>query len=96
MRAAELKPDVPVVWMLVSLEAALGGCNVVATLNGGMQSYLGGDAWYCDPDSPASIESAIAGAWAAPLRPEIGPDLAACFTWERAALETESHLATAS
>jgi hypothetical protein len=73
---------------LVSLEAALGGCNIVATLNGGMQSYLGDDAWYCDPDSPASVQSAVAAAWSAPLRPELAPALAARFTWERAARAT--------
>jgi glycosyltransferase involved in cell wall biosynthesis len=73
---------------LVSLEAALGGCNIVATLNGGMQSYLGDDAWYCDPDSPDSVKAAIADAWAAPLRPELGPALAERFTWERAARAT--------
>ena len=58
---------------LVSLEAALGGSNVVATLNGGMQSYLGDDAWYCNPDSPDSVKAAIVGAWAAPLRPRSAP-----------------------
>jgi glycosyltransferase involved in cell wall biosynthesis len=73
---------------LVSLEAALGGCNIVATLNGGMHSYLGDDAWYCDPDSLDSVKSAIAAAWAAPLRPELGPVLAQRFTWERAARAT--------
>ncbi|MFN8512989.1 MAG: glycosyltransferase [Chloroflexia bacterium] len=73
---------------LVSLEAALGGCNIVATLNGGMHSYLGDDAWYCDPDSAESVKAAVAAAWAAPLRPELGPALAETFTWERAARAT--------
>ena len=73
---------------LVSLEAALGGCNIVATANGGMREYLGDAAWYCDPDSAASVKAAVAAAWAAPLRPEVGPALAERFTWERAARAT--------
>lgn len=75
---------------LVSLEAALGGCNIVATTNGGMREYLADDAWYCDPDSSASVRAAVAAAWAAPLRPAVGPALAERFTWERAARATLS------
>ncbi len=73
---------------LVSLEAALGGCNIVASTNGGMRAYLGDTAWYCDPDSTDSVRTAIAAAWASPLQPAVGPALAEQFTWERAARAT--------
>ncbi|MDP9371372.1 MAG: glycosyltransferase, partial [Chloroflexota bacterium] len=73
---------------LASLEAALGGCNVVSTANSGAAGYLGDAAWYCDPRSADSIRAAIAAAYTAPLRPELGRALAARYTWRRTAEET--------
>ena len=73
---------------LSSLEAALGGCNVVATRNSGAAEYLGDAAWYCDPISPDEIREAIAAAWAAPSRPEPGQLIATRHTWRRSAEET--------
>jgi glycosyltransferase involved in cell wall biosynthesis len=73
---------------LVSLEAALGGCNVVSTANSGAAEYLGDAAWYCDPRSVDSIREAVANAYAAPLRPQLGAAIAGRYTWRRAAEET--------
>lgn len=73
---------------LSSLEAALGGCNIVVTRNSGIAEYLGDAAWYCDPTDPAQIGAQIAAAWSAPLRPEFGRTLAERYTWRHVAEET--------
>lgn len=73
---------------LSSLEAALGGANVVTTRNSGAVEYLGDAAWYCDPASPDGLFEALAAAWSAPLRADLGPAIAARHTWRRAAEET--------
>lgn len=44
---------------LVSVEAAVAGCPVVATERGTIRHYLGDDAWYCDPADPDSIRAAV-------------------------------------
>lgn len=69
---------------IVSLEAALLGCNVVVSDYGTTREYFGEDAFYCDPADPASIRSAIEGAHAATVRPGLAPR-AAARTWRRAA-----------
>ncbi|MDQ3821721.1 MAG: glycosyltransferase [Actinomycetota bacterium] len=71
-----------------SLEAAVAGCNVVTTTRSGADEYLGRDAWYCDPASAESIRAAVEAAYAAPLRPDVGPTIAERFTWRRVADET--------
>lgn len=50
---------------LVSLEAALAGTPVVASIAGHEAAYLESDAWYCDPANPMSIRSAIEAALSA-------------------------------
>jgi len=70
---------------LSSLEAALGGANVVVTANSGAREYLGDAAWYCDPTAPDSLFEAITAAWSAPPRADAGSDLAARYSWRRAA-----------
>jgi hypothetical protein len=50
---------------LVTLEAALAGTPVVASIAGHESAYLESDAWYCDPADPASIRSAVEDALAA-------------------------------
>ncbi len=70
---------------LSSLEATLGGANVVVTANSGAREYLGDTAWYCDPTAPDSLSEALAAAWSAPLRAGAGGDLAARYSWRRAA-----------
>jgi glycosyltransferase involved in cell wall biosynthesis len=73
-----------------SLEAALGGCNIVSTANCGLRDYLGDAAWYCVPTSVESIQEAVAEAYAAPLRAEVGRQLMARCTWDREARQTLS------
>lgn len=70
---------------LSSLEAALGGCNIVATRNSGVAEYLGDVAWYCDPATTTGIVEPLAAAWAAPLNPAHGQRVAAKHTWRHAA-----------
>jgi glycosyltransferase involved in cell wall biosynthesis len=70
---------------LSSLEATLGGANIVVTANSGVREYLGESAWYCDPTSPGSLFAALAAAWSAPLRADSGHDLAERYSWRRAA-----------
>lgn len=70
---------------LSSLEAALGGANIVTTTNSGAREYLGDLAWYCDPAPPDSIVAALAAAWSAPLRAGAGSALATRYSWRRAA-----------
>ena len=70
---------------LSSLEAALGGANVVVTANSGAREYLGDTAWYCDPIAPDSLFEALAAAWSAPPRADAVADLAARYSWRRTA-----------
>ncbi len=76
---------------LSSLEAALGGANVVVTANSGAREYLGDTAWYCDPTAPDSLFEALAAAWSTPPRAGggggggAGGDLAERYSWRRTA-----------
>lgn len=70
---------------LSSLEAALGGCTIVATRNSGVAEYLGDAAWYCDPLTARGIVEPLAAAWAAPLDIARGQRVAAAHTWHHAA-----------
>ena len=49
---------------LVSLEAALCGCNIVTTDRGYTRDYFGDMAWYCDPYDNRSIRRAVEAAHA--------------------------------
>jgi glycosyltransferase involved in cell wall biosynthesis len=73
---------------LVSLEAALAGCNVVSTSRGHAREYLGDLAWYCQPDDPTSIRSAVQAAWNAPARPALRERILSEYTWRHAAIAT--------
>ena len=73
---------------LASLEAALCGCRIVVTPGGSTREYFGGDAWYCEPDDPASIRRAIEAALASEPRPALTQRVANEFTWEAAARAT--------
>jgi glycosyltransferase involved in cell wall biosynthesis len=73
---------------LVSLEAALCGCNIVTTDRGYARDYFGNLAWYCNPDDPASIRQAVEQAHAAPFRAELRERVLATYTWEHTAQAT--------
>lgn len=76
---------------LVSLEAALCGCQVVSTYRGYAREYLGGDARYCDPRSSMSIRQAVIDSLNDPLPMEpLRQRILAQFTWRHAALATIS------
>jgi glycosyltransferase involved in cell wall biosynthesis len=73
---------------LASLEAAVMGCNIVITDRGDTRDYFGNNAWYCDPDDPASILGAVAAAFSAPYNQQFRQHILTHYTWERAAEET--------
>jgi glycosyltransferase involved in cell wall biosynthesis len=75
---------------LVSLEAALCGCNVVSTVRGHAREYLGGDAWYCDPLNPRTIGSAVLSAARAEQRPQLRERILNRYTWDHVAQVTLS------
>lgn len=74
---------------MASLEAALAGCNVVSTSRGTARSYLGVDAWYCDPENPDSIREAVVAAFRAPRRGRATSRLQA-YSWQKAAAAVRS------
>lgn len=69
---------------LVSIEAALGGCNIVATSWGTIHDYLGNSCWYCEPDNPEDIRNQTLCALQSPQDQAAGIRVAAC-TWDKAA-----------
>jgi glycosyltransferase involved in cell wall biosynthesis len=69
---------------LVSIEAAVAGCNVVSTVECGVREYLGDRAWYCDPESIDSIRASVEAALAAPVDDRLR-DVASDFPWSEAA-----------
>ncbi len=73
---------------LSSLEAAVMGCNIVVTDRGDQKEYFKDFAWYCDPDSPASIKEAVDAAYSAPYNEAFKEYILANYTWEKAAKET--------
>jgi glycosyltransferase involved in cell wall biosynthesis len=73
---------------LVSLEAALCGCNIVTTNRGFAREYFGDLAWYCDPGKPASIREAVEAAEAALFRQELRERILEKYTWSATALAT--------
>lgn len=71
---------------LVSLEAARYGCNVVVTDRGTARDYLGENAFYCNPDDPASIYNATLAAYYSPSSSLLQQKMEA-LTWEKSALQ---------
>ena len=70
---------------LVSLEAAMCGCNVVSTNRAPWREYFGDDAWVCDPASPADIRTAVESALATPFNRRLADRIQRQFTWPLAA-----------
>lgn len=73
---------------LATMEAAAMGCNIVATRNGFATSYLGEDAFYCDPGSWASIFTAIDNAAKAPVNTRLRDRIITQYTWRQTANRT--------
>ena len=73
---------------LVSLEAALCGCNVVTTNRGYTRDYFGDMAWYCDPYDLKSIREAVLAAYHAPFRADLREHILGHYTWEHTARAT--------
>lgn len=74
---------------LVSLEAAHYGCAVVVSDRGTTRDYLGDEAYYCNPDNPDSIRSAVLAAFYAPPRATL-KELVMKYSWEDMAKQTLS------
>jgi glycosyltransferase involved in cell wall biosynthesis len=66
---------------LVSLEAALYGCTVVASSWGCLPDYLPDHCFWCSPEDPASVRSAVLAAREKPRAGEAA-GAARAFTWE--------------
>ena len=73
---------------LVSLEAALCGCNIVTTERGYARDYFQDMTWYCNPADPRSIRQAVEAAFQAPYRSELHDRILKNYTWEHTARET--------
>lgn len=79
-------------WMettgLSSLEAAAMGCQLVITDKGDTRDYFADLAWYCEPDSVASIRDAIVEAYRAPADARLRERVLENYTWEKTAEKT--------
>ena len=79
-------------WMettgLSSLEAGAMGCNLVITDKGDTRDYFSDYAFYCQPDSIASIRNAIIKSYNAPVNPDLQTYIRQNFTWQKAAEKT--------
>jgi len=73
---------------LVNLEAALTGCNIVSTTRGYTREFLQDHAWYCEPDSAASIREAVLAAYSAPYNSALKDRILENYTWRKAAEQT--------
>lgn len=72
---------------LVTLEAAVAGCNVVLTREHGARDYVGDAGWYCDPGDVPSIRRAVLDAHHAPPQNMLREHLLKTYSWERHARE---------
>ena len=73
---------------LVSLEAAVMGCNIVVSDRGTTKDYFGDYAFYCDTMSSKSIREQIDKAYAAPYDESFRQKIMTEYTWEKAARAT--------
>lgn len=73
---------------LSTLEAGASGCNVVITDRGYASEYCNGNAFYCDPSSPASIREAIEKASESYVPPSFREKIIKNYTWRNAAGKT--------
>lgn len=86
---AVAKAHALVSWMetpgLSSLEAGAMGCNLVITDKGDTRDYFREDAFYCDPESVESINTAVKKALCAPRNTNLQKRIRSEYTWSKAA-----------
>lgn len=67
---------------LVNLEAGLSGCNLVVSNRGTAREYFNDLVWYCSPDDPQSIATAVKEAYLSPQIDDLKSRILRNFTWE--------------
>lgn len=80
----------PSVWETLGMtifEAALFGCNLVITTEGGAKDYFKDKAFYCDPFDLNSIKKAILLALKSPKNNRLQNYVKENFTWDKIALK---------
>ena len=89
---AACKVHALVSWMetagMSSLEAAAMGANIVITDKGDTRDYFGDLAYYCSPDSVASIREALLRAHSAPSSTSLQERVLNNYTWTHTAQST--------
>jgi glycosyltransferase involved in cell wall biosynthesis len=73
---------------LVSLEAAVMGCNIVVTHKGDQSEYFEKYAYFCDPADTGSIRNAVRQAFEGPKSNEFRDKILNEYTWKIAAEKT--------
>jgi glycosyltransferase involved in cell wall biosynthesis len=73
---------------LSSLEAAIMRCNIVITEKGDTREYFGNDAFYCDPENPDSIKTAVDKASEVTFSESLFERISTLHTWKKAAEQT--------
>lgn len=73
---------------LSSLEAAAMGCNIVITDKGDTREYFNNYAYYCEPDIPATILTAVEKAAIAPFNDQLRTKIFTQYTWKQTAQQT--------
>ena len=73
---------------LVSLEAAIMGCNIVVTRKGDQSEYFDKYAYFCDPADTESIRNAVKQAFEGPKSNEFRDKILNKYTWKIAAEKT--------
>ena len=74
---------------LVSLEAAVMGCNIVVSSKGTTKAYFGDYAYYCNVMDSESIRKELDKAYNDPYRKEFRMKILRQYTWKAAAEATE-------
>jgi len=77
---------------LVSLEAAVIGCNIVISNRSDAREYFGNHAFYYDPADPESLLQALQQASETPCDKELRNLILEKYTWQQAALQTLKHI----
>lgn len=69
---------------LANLEAGLAGCNLVVSDRGTAQEYFDDLVWYCSPDDPESIKTAVEEAFHNPRISDLSEHILHNFIWKKA------------